>query len=431
MFRWLSRFAACFVFPRERRRAFREKYCAKKETDLARLERKIDLLTHALLLEKTAPGSFGALCPPLPLSSDAQKLLRDQLWVNLSKNGALRRQMIAQQRELLRALAFVLPESEVVLSLRRLSLICRDEADQLATAEVLSWVFLRRGKFTEAAEVLSQLYEREAAFSPKLLRRLIVCELRRGNTPRAEALTREYLRKFGARDLWRQCDLAELAERCGIRVDPEIRAAAKLSARAKKSIDEKFFENFLRGKRIAVVGNGPQEVGSGNGAKIDAYDVVIRFNDFPENEKFRKDYGAKTDVWICACWTKTPWREHVPVVIAGDIFYSDEYPDWEYVRRAAETPQAVLAFPPEFFRKILSESIVKLPTMGALTLAWIKEIRPNFSSDDVFGFSFKARIPPERLDHYYRSDATKNGTIHNLDEERVFLRKLFGMQTDS
>ena len=425
---WFARIVACFVFPRERRRAFREKHCAKKETPVERLERKIDLLTRAFLLEKTAPGATDALCPPLELSSETRKLLRDQLWANLGENGTLRRAMIARQTELLRELVYVLPESEIVPRLLALSALCRDDAMRLETADALSWVFRRREKYAEAAETLAPLFERGTPLSARLLRRLAVCELRRGNAARAEAATREHLQRFGTRDLWRQCDLAELAAHCGAEGDSEIRAAAKLSERARKNIDEKFFENFLRGKRVAVVGNGPQETGRGNGEKIDAYDVVVRFNDFPEDERFRRDYGAKTDVWVCACWTKTPWRERVPVVVAGDIFYSDEYPNAGDGRRAAGTPQTVLAFPPDLVRENLAENGVKLPTLGALMLAWIKSIRPEFSADDVFGFSFKESIPTKKLEHYYRTEATKNGTIHNLDEERAFLRRLFGME---
>ena len=62
-----------------------------------------------------------------------------------------------------------------------------------------------------------------------------------------------------------------------------------------KSRDENLFKNLLEGKRVAVVGNAPSEIGRKKGAEIDAHDLVIRFNNF-RLKGFEDDYGSKTDI---------------------------------------------------------------------------------------------------------------------------------------
>lgn len=439
----LVRLAACFMFPRERRRAFREKHlppkppvavsCAQRGNDdtasrLASIESNVSLLLSMFVLEKTAPGAFGALCPPLEITEEIGIKLRDQIWASLWENREIRRRCITSQARLLQYLTFVIPDEEVIAGFKKLLSTTRDEKLRHDLSGTLSWVFRKRERYSEAAKLLEPLFA-EGKIGPQLLRRLILCELRVGNIVSAQTQMARYLEKFGTRDLWRSYDLSILAEKLG-RSDTETNATIKLGKKSAENIAAKKFPSLIKGKRVAVVGNGPQEVGSGNGNKIDSYDIVIRFNDFPDGKEFCKDYGSKTDVWFCACWTKTQWRNDPPVFFAGDIFYSDEYPDWEYIRRASETPQTVFAVPLEFYQKILKESGIKHPTNGAIFLAWLKTLHPTFTADDIFGFSFKSEIPPERLEHYYASDATKNGTIHNLDEERIFLRKIFSLDRD-
>jgi hypothetical protein len=54
--------------------------------------------------------------------------------------------------------------------------------------------------------------------------------------------------------------------------------------------------DFFNSKRVVLVGNGPGVLRSGLGAAIDAFDTVVRFNNFVV-EGFEADVGARTDVW--------------------------------------------------------------------------------------------------------------------------------------
>ena len=425
---WLARIVACFVFPRERRRAFRARHCVKRETRIERIERKIDLLTRAFLMKETAPDAFRALSAPAALPSGIFEKLSAQLWANAGGNGEIKRLCVTTQAELLRELFYLLPTDAVAAGLKRLLVFSYGDASRVALLDALSWVRRRDENYAAAFDALKPDFDAGTEFPAALLRRFALCALRAGNEAEAARALRAHHARFGTRDLWRGFDTARLSEKLG-GSDAEIRAVVSVGTRLEKSLCEGVFEETLSGKRVAVVGNGPQEVGRGNGAKIDAYDVVIRFNDFPTDEKFRRDYGGKTDVWVTSCHTKTAWREGVPVVLAGDFFYADEFPDTWLVENLARRPETrATAIPLDFYGETRRESGIKLPTLGALVLARIKKLRPDFSADDVFGFSFKETIPPKKLEHYYGSAATRCGTIHDLDEERVYLRRLFGME---
>ncbi len=425
---WFARIVACFVFPRERRRAFRAKHCVRRETRIERLERKIDLLTRAFLLKETAPEAFRALSVPAALPPGISEKLSGHRWANADENGEIKHLCLTTQAKLLQELFYLLPTETVADELKRLLFFSYGDASRIALLDALSWVLRRDENYAAAVEALTPDFNAGTEFPAALLRRFALCALRGGNTDKAEKALRMHYARFGTRDLWRNFDLARLSETLGGN-DAEIRAVVSVGKRLEKSFSEGVFEKLLSGKRVAVVGNGPQEVGRGNGAKIDAYDVVVRFNDFPTDEKFRRDHGAKTDVWVTSCHTKTAWRDGIPAVIAGDFFYTDEFPNMWLVENLARNPKTcATAFSLDFYVETRRESGIKLPTLGALVLARIKKIRPEFSADDVFGFSFKESIPTKKLEHYYRTEATKNGTIHNLDEERAFLRRLFGME---
>lgn len=419
---------ACFIFPRERRRAFRARYCSKTETAAERLERKVDLLIRAFLLKETSPEAFRALSVPAKLPPEISAPLSAQLYANFGANGELKRTSIALQAELFRELFYLIPSEKVVEEFRRLLACNDDRALQLSLLDTLSWVYRRNEDYTAATEVLRANFDSGVLFSPVLLRRLALCALRSGNCNLANRAMRQYHARFGTRDLWKNAELAQLSATLG-NSDSTIREVVALSLRIDKGLVGGVFEKLLRGKRVAVVGNGPSEVGRKNGSRIDDYDIVIRFNDFPETLEFREDYGAKTDVWVSSCWTKTNWKKHVPVILAGDFFYSDEFPNtWLIENLSRDSGVQVLAIPLALYQKIRRESGIKLPTLGVLVLAWIKEINPVFSVDDVFGFSFKEPVAPKKLEHYYASSAMEHGTIHNLDEERIFLRALFKME---
>ena len=160
---------------------------------------------------------------------------------------------------------------------------------------------------------------------------------------------------------------------------------------------------FTAVNSIAIVGNSGSELGAGNGAVIDARDLVIRFNNFSLDPRFVDDYGAKLDCWANSfnkdiCFSG---RDDALKIICG---YPLDVP--RYLERYRATNVAKLrAFqdrvefvPVEIFREL--ESREPNPSSGLSVVYWIHQFRP-LRPDDLFGFScFSADVPH----HYFDND---------------------------
>jgi hypothetical protein len=206
--------------------------------------------------------------------------------------------------------------------------------------------------------------------------------------------------------------------------------------------EQKVFENFIQGKSIAVVGNGPQEIGLGNGRRIDEHDVVLRINNAAVGQEYTRDYGIKANVW-CRNLMKPYSFEMFP-----------------------ETPFLILTNNCERFRfpKAMTQHLAKTirqnkrllvaPTRAAILdiyrpfdFAWFStgfqvvaflhslqdSCRLSFEQDDIFGMSFTQEDGARQfdLDNLYYDD---NGKViadayadHSLPRERDAFKRLFGI----
>jgi len=189
------------------------------------------------------------------------------------------------------------------------------------------------------------------------------------------------------------------------------------------------FADYIRNKTVAIIGNGPYEIGSGNGKKIDSYDVVIRFNDYVLGDKFKDDYGTKTDVWALAASfspKKLPDEfNEIQFIVEPAGFtrylYRDEklsfYNDMINKKSIAGCPESFLC-------ELSSRFCLGNPTSGFLMAAWIKEINQKFSAEDMFGFAFKKPEETNRISqHYYNSG--KKMVPHSLKVEMDMYSSLF------
>lgn len=436
----LVQFLSNFIPSRTARHAFRNRYATpqKKDRTVPALPLDLDKRLHAIeaqlsalvrfCVQKEIYPEFGKkLCVEFPVSEAILLHLNGHTWANAGAGASVKAQYIREQISLATAMIHILPDEALFKIFRDLIALCAvGDANYKAICNHWCWVLWRTGRHEENLQLMEGFFPSGVEIPQHLFRRFIASAYSSRGLEFAKDMMSEYHKKYLTKDLWKSYATARLSADLRKR-DAEIDFVCKIGDRIIEAQRGGEFEKLLQGRRVAVVGNGPQEVGSGNGAKIDSYDIVIRFNDFPETEEFSKDYGSKTDVWVRSLWVNASRRKSVPNIIIGEALHS-EYPDLKVMKEAVKmNPQAIFAIPAEVYYSVHNSGI-NHPTNGTLILAWIKSICPEFSSNDCYGFSFKAKIPPKSLTHYYDSPALHKGTAHNLDKERAYLRELFGMK---
>lgn len=79
---------------------------------------------------------------------------------------------------------------------------------------------------------------------------------------------------------------------------------------------DKNYNDFLKDKRVAIVGPAPSLEGLGMGELIDSYDLVVRVNKgFPVEEGLGNDIGNRVDIhYHCLCTT---------MECGGPVFYKE------------------------------------------------------------------------------------------------------------
>lgn len=238
-----------------------------------------------------------------------------------------------------------------------------------------------------------------------------------------------YTLMFGTKDLEKFFPVADFAYRSGIST-PEIEKAAKVFQMMERNRTKDGFEKLIENKTVAVVGNGPQEIGKRKGKEIDAHDVVIRFNDF---QIFPEDYGTKTDVWSRNIeFSKKNGKKEV----SKGVYIIDKFNPWRWINNfdlCLENdfydyfPFDVI----EFYNTYASPVMIE-PLVGTLMFSWLKKIRNNFDNIDFYGFSFLDE-EQQPYTHYYGTDAENNElqnregmrTVHHYEEDRELLRNLY------
>lgn len=78
------------------------------------------------------------------------------------------------------------------------------------------------------------------------------------------------------------------------------------------------FHNYIKNKKVVVVGPAPSIIGSNQGEEIDSYDIVVRINKaLPIPENLKQDIGNKTNV-LFNCLNISPDNGgylHIPMLM--------------------------------------------------------------------------------------------------------------------
>lgn len=172
----------------------------------------------------------------------------------------------------------------------------------------------------------------------------------------------------------------------------------------------KYFPNNL-----AIVGNAPSELGTGNGKPIDSFDYVLRFNRYNISDEFVNDYGKKITHWFTfrdghifdKPMNKGLWGTRTQPLL--QILSSKEcilFTDEQYIGLLT-------------LMKGLDDSYnknVDVPSTGLCLLYWLYSEQGYINPNNVFGFNF---FDQDKRHHY--CDDQKFVPGHNGPiEKKVF-----------
>lgn len=184
-----------------------------------------------------------------------------------------------------------------------------------------------------------------------------------------------------------------------------------------------FILPMVKGKTVAIIGNGRSTAGKSKGKEIDNHDIVIRFNDY-HLQGYNEDIGTKTDVWcVGAINRERDHRNHVekilyawdlacyntPIFSLNDM--TDDYKNGnglDYIRGDVQFP--------------LKERLGEWPSSG-ITVAWFLKRYCDTANIDYYGFAFQ-QDDNSICNHYYKNGERKPQFHDFSKESRFFMEEL-------
>ena len=206
------------------------------------------------------------------------------------------------------------------------------------------------------------------------------------------------------------------------------------SAELRRRHEARELDGFLSGKAIAVVGNGPSEIGKGLGDEIDAHDVVIRINNY-RIEGFEKDYGRRVDVWMKGGAGDVEHEIRDATIRA--VLYTDDIMDEGMLFRFSRFPEKelqdhIVDYLDSTERAPLIKEIGSRPSSGAFIVNRLRRVEGV--SVDLYGFAFledSPRTSNDGFEHYSKdvsADYSKEMIAignHNIEREVEWFKRHF------
>ena len=223
--------------------------------------------------------------------------------------------------------------------------------------------------------------------------------------------------------------VADLAEKMGYTNDRIHKAALVFRALEK---NKKKFEKLIHGKTVAVVGNGPSEVGKGKGSEIDAHDIVIRLNNY-RTQGFEADYGSKTDIWVRGWGANdlldyTAKNKYLFAGVTGNYYLIPLFFDFQLdiLYRDLIENKINTGYISGGLYSQLTRLVEIEPTTGFAALYAVKNL--GAKKLDLYGFSFQQQKADGYATHYFNDrdekEARERSQSHSWDKESEWIRKL-------
>lgn len=236
-----------------------------------------------------------------------------------------------------------------------------------------------------------------------------------------EILT-NYVKNNGVAQIQNYLPLSKIALANGF-VNDKIMRSAWLFENLVSSGEE--VKKLLANCRVAVVGNGPNELGKHLGSVIDGYDHVIRFN-YYVIKGYEEEYGTKTTIWVR---NKDLQAEKRYSTIKNDnykliLFETDIWRfrvEDQVVSNLCSYIEKGLLVTYIRGREIITHDLGIFPTSGLLLLNYLNYYFGDKADYNTFGFSDEDVAP---YTHYYGSvKGDRFNTEHDLKKEFEYMKK--------
>ena len=242
----------------------------------------------------------------------------------------------------------------------------------------------------------------------------------RGEHEKAREVLLEKKKIIPNKDIASWLPAAYMAYENNIRSD-EIYISAEVFKRfnnQRKIISE--FENYLENKSIAIVGNGPHEIGTGHGEEIDNHDVIIRFNHFVINDSFKKDYGCKFNVISndSLFEFRQDYLESDYIIFPTSIYF--HYLPIKVIDNIYKNPGIKIINHDMKIRKIFQDEFnYHRPSTGIRMVYYLNNIL-RIKKMDIYGIS----INEVKNDHYYEEIKDFGFVTANFDYEHEIYKAI-------
>ncbi|WP_332695120.1 glycosyltransferase family 29 protein [Halalkalibacter lacteus] len=168
---------------------------------------------------------------------------------------------------------------------------------------------------------------------------------------------------------------------------------------------EGHFETLIRNAEgnFCIVGNTESANQSGNGSRIDEYDLVIRFNDYSTDYPYSQDFGTKTDIWVKEGMYSNCRRRNVNdlkmvVLNEANAIHKSEH-GFDLFSEFIDQAKPVEFVPHHVYTELVKQ-LGAVPSSELLVLYWIYKIQGPINAEQLYGFSFTDQTSYSFMNEY-------------------------------
>ena len=185
----------------------------------------------------------------------------------------------------------------------------------------------------------------------------------------------------------------------------------------------------MNNQSILIIGNGESILNNKLQDKINAFDVVLRINNY-QTTGYEEFLGTKTDIWFNGANSKLTTPDRIPgrvvVAIPSGVFLKHEEDILSYVSKRINMKNKEFSLIPKddilYYESIVGHTRL---TTGQYAIMWALK---NYEEVYIHGFDFfinsKSHYYDSKLKNFINENILNKGHKHDNQKERNFINNL-------